>query len=144
MDLHDAAPVLVEGRIRIPYRWPAGRAGSRFLTLLRDEGRLIGLRCSRCRRVFVPPRARCLSCHVPCEEEVGVGPEGEVLAWTVSRRASPPAVLALVRLDGADTALLHVLQGVEPAAVRRGLRVRAVFAETRRGHITDLDGFRPL
>jgi uncharacterized OB-fold protein len=144
MDLHEGPPVMVEGRIRIPYRWPAGLAGSRFLALLRDEGRLMGLRCPRCRRVFVPPRTKCLWCHVSCEEEIGVGPEGEVLAWTVSRRASPPAVLALVRLDGADTALLHVLQGVAPTAVRRGLRVRAVFAETRRGHITDLDGFRPV
>jgi hypothetical protein len=144
MDLQGAAPVLVEGRIRIPYRWPAGRAGGRFLALLRDEGRLVGLRCSRCRRVFVPPRPRCLSCHVPCDEEVGVGPEGEVLAWTFARRASPPAVLALVRLDGADTALLHVLQGVELTALRSGQRVRAVFAEIRRGHITDLECFRPL
>jgi uncharacterized OB-fold protein len=144
MDLHDEPPVLVEGRIRIPYRWPAGRAGGRFLALLRDEGRLTGLRCSRCRRIFVPPRARCPSCHVPCEEEIGVGPEGEVRAWTVDRRVTPPVVLALVRLDGADTGLLHLLKGVEPTKIRRGLRVRAVLAETRRGQITDLDGFRPV
>ena len=40
--------------------------------------------------------------------------------------------------------LIRSKQGVEPTAARSGLRVRAVLAETRRGHITDLHGFRPL
>lgn len=128
--------VIVEGKIKIPYRWPAGRAGGRFLALLRDEGRLVGLRCPKCRRVSVPPKSRCLTCRVSGEEWVPVGPAGEVTTWTVSG----DRVFALVRLDGADTALLHILLDVK--APRTGMRVTAVLAEKRTGEITDLKGFR--
>ncbi|MBI2899837.1 MAG: OB-fold domain-containing protein [Planctomycetes bacterium] len=143
MNPEQVEPVAVEGRIRIPYRWPAGRAAGTFLSLLAAEGRLVGLRCPTCRRVAVPPTARCNSCRAACEEQVPVGPGGSVTTWTLSRRTSPPQILALVRLDGADTALLHRLIGLKPEDVRSGMRVEAVFEKDRRGSILDLAGFRP-
>jgi uncharacterized OB-fold protein len=123
-------PILVEGRIRIPYRWPAGRVGGRFLEILRDEGRFVGLRCPKCRTVTVPPRPRCLVCRVPSEDWVTVGPEGCVSTWT--RR--PQGIFALVRLDGADTAILHRLVDVDEP--RSGMRVAAVLEN-------GLHGFEP-
>lgn len=143
MNLSDVEPVAVEGRIRIPYRWPAGRVGGRFLSALRDQGRILGLRCPQCRHVAVPPRPRCLACRVPSDDWVAVGPEGEVVSWTVARGSAPPRTWVLVRLDGADTALAHVLLDTDPASVRCGLRVRAVLADPRAGQITDIAGFRP-
>ncbi|MBI5367077.1 MAG: OB-fold domain-containing protein [Planctomycetes bacterium] len=138
-------PRAVEGRIRIPYRWPAGRTAGAFLARLRDEGRLYGLRCPRCKQVAVPPRPRCLACRVPSEDWVAVGPEGELLSWTTAPAAParPAEVWALVRLDGADTALFHRLLDVPPDRLRVGLRVRADVASptVRRGAITDLIGF---
>ena len=65
-------------------------------------------------------------------------------AWTVSRRGPSPTLYALLRLDGADTALLHRLLDVEPDAVRSGMRVTAVLEQRRQGQITDIAGFRPL
>lgn len=137
MDLGKVDPVAVEGRIRIPYRWPAGRAGSLFLSVLASEGRLLGLRCPNCRRVSVPPTARCTRCRVECAEHVAVGPEGTVTTWTVS----DAGLFALVKLDGADTSLLHRLVGVGPDQARTGMRVRAVFEKDRTGSILDLQGF---
>lgn len=131
-------PIVIESRIKIPYRWPAGRAGGLFLSALRDEGRLVGLRCPSCRKVFVPPRPRCLTCKVACEEPVTVGPEGVVTTWT--RRGD--TVFILVTLDGADTALLHLL--AKSAEPQSGMRVRAVLAERRTGHIQDIQEFRPV
>ena len=144
MDLGQIEPIVVEGRIRISYRWPAGRAGGRFLTLLQAKGRVFGLRCPKCRKVTVPPRPRCSSCRTACEEWVPVGPDGTVTTWTICRRNPQPTVLALIRLDGADTALLHRLVEVEPETIRSGMRVTIVLAKERRGHITDLAGFRPV
>lgn len=66
-----------------------------------------------------------------------MGPEGEVTSWT----ASAGRILGLVKLDGADTALLHVLLASE---VHSGMRVRAVLAKERKGEITDIVGFEPL
>ena len=128
--MDNVEPVLVEGRIKIPYRWPAGAVGGRFLDVLRNEGRFVGLRCPSCRRVIVPPRPRCLACRVPSEDWVTVGPEGCVTTWT--RR--PAGVFALVRLDGADTAILHLLVDVDEP--HSGMRVTPVLRD-------GLLGFRP-
>jgi len=47
---------------------------------------------------------------------------------------------ALVRLDGADTVLLHRLLGTADI----GGRVRAVLRPRRAASILDLEGFEPL
>jgi uncharacterized OB-fold protein len=50
----------------------------------------------------------------------------------------------LVRLDGADTSLLHVLDAPGgPDAVRSGMRVRIRWAGDRTGAITDIACFEP-
>lgn len=142
MTISEVAPIAVEGRIVIPYRWPAGRVGGRFLEVLRDEGRLLGLRCPACGLVAVPPRPRCPACRAESDDWVPVGPQGTVTTFTVRRSTDPPEVLALIQLDGADTALLHRLLDIEPSAVRCGLRVAAALADERTGAIGDLAGFR--
>jgi uncharacterized OB-fold protein len=124
-------PVLVEGRIKIPYRWPAGKVAGRFLHVLQSEKRFEGLRCPKCGRVTVPPRPRCLGCRVTSEDRVTVGPDGIVTSWT--RR--PQGILALVRLDGADTSVLHRLLDVDEP--RSGMRVTPVLGD-------ELVGFRPV
>jgi len=129
--MKNVEPVLVEGRIRIPYRWPAGKVAGRFLSVLRNEKRFEGLRCPQCRKVTVPPRPRCLACRVASEDRVTVGPQGTVTTWT----RTPKGILALVRLDGADTAILHRLIDVDQP--HSGMRVSPVLED-------DLVGFRPV
>ncbi len=131
-------PVSVEGRIRIPYRWPAGRLGTHFLAALRDEGRILGLRCAACDVVHVPPRPSCIECGKTPSDWVPVGPGGTLRAWTLRGDAA----YGLVHLDGATTWMTHRLLSIDPLA--HGQRVVAVFAEARIGAITDLVGFRPL
>ena len=134
--------------LEYPYSRSVGPIIGRFMTSLRD-GHFCGIRTND-GRVLCPPTEYDPATGEELHEFVDVGPGGVVTtwAWVNAPRAKHPLdrpfAWALVRLDGADTALLHVLQGVEPTAVRRGLRVRGDLAETRRGHITDLDGFRPL
>jgi uncharacterized OB-fold protein len=129
--MEESEAVLVEGRIKIPYRWPAGSVGGRFLSVLREQKRFEGLRCPKCGKVTVPPRPRCFVCRVPSEDWVTVGPQGTVTTWT--RR--PQAIFALVKLDGADTAILHRLIDVDEP--RSGMRVVPVMED-------DLIGFRPV
>jgi uncharacterized OB-fold protein len=131
--------VIRESAIRIPFRYAAGEAGSRFLAALRDESRVLGGRCTSCGRVFVPLRSYCATCGSGTFEEIEVGPGGTVQAWTARADGT---VFALVRLDGADTALLHRLLA-DPARSRSGMRVRARFAAERRASILDIAGFEP-
>lgn len=128
-----------ESAVRIPFRYAAGAAGSRFLVALRDERRILGSRCVTCACVLAPMRAFCPICSGTDLEELEVGPAGVVQSWTTRQDGT---LFALVRLDGADTALLHRLLAV-PGRAHCGMRVRALFAAERRGSILDLEGFVP-
>jgi 3-hydroxybutyryl-CoA dehydratase len=140
---------VIEGKLALPYKYFAGRTGSRFLIALRDEKKILGVRCPRCARVYVPPRSTCE--RHPTErltEWVPVSASGVVTGFTVVRYAEPyqparpPYVLALVKLDGADTAFAHLVKGVPPAEMRVGMRVKAVFAKATTSTILDIEGFR--
>jgi uncharacterized OB-fold protein len=54
-----------------------------------------------------------------------------------------PFAYALIRLDGADTKLLHVVDAGAESAMKTGMRVRARWAEQTAGAITDIQAFVP-
>ena len=124
--------------INIPFRYAAGRAGGRFLAALRDEGRIFGTRCPACARILCPARSFCPICGGDTGEWVEVGPGGILVSWT---EIPGRGVYGLVHMDGADTALLHLLLA-ETSTWSIGARVSAVLARERRGSILDIQGFR--
>jgi len=139
----------VPGKLEIPYKYMAGKTGSKFLTALRDEKKILAMKCDQCNTVFVPPRSVCDRCYKRIDDWVEVGPKGTVTSFTVVRYwephmpVKPPFVMALIKLDGADTAMTHIISGVRPEDVKIGMRVEAVFAKERKARITDIDHFRP-
>ncbi len=130
---------VIEEGVSLTFRYAAGKTASRFLAALRDERRIYGTRCPQCRRVLVPARSFCPRCGVDTDEWVEVGPGGTLTAFTVR----DGQVFGLIRLDEADTDLVHRLGKAEPDAWRVGMRVEAVFAQARKGHILDIAYFRP-
>lgn len=117
-----------------------------FFTGLRD-GRIVGVRDSH-GAVHVPPVEFDPHTHEPLSELVevgsGTGIGGVVVTWTwvpEPTRINPldtPFAWALVRLDGADTALLLPLVVDGPEAVSSGMRVRIRWAAERVGSIHDI------
>lgn len=143
-------PLVFETRLLIPYRNYAGAVGSRFLRELRDHKRILGIRCPSCDRVYVPPRSTCYACFGQLRDWVQVGTTGTLISFTeVYYRESihpvtPPFMYGIVRLDKADTGLLHLLGEIDPGEAKIGMRVEAVFREGRQGSILDIRYFRPL
>jgi uncharacterized OB-fold protein len=142
---------IVEGKMALPYSYFAGRVGSRFITALRDQKKIRGIRCDKCNKVFVPPRQTCEKCLADIRDNwVDLGDTGEIVNFTVVRYADghlprkPPFVLAMIRLDGADTPLIHIVEGLEPEQVAIGRRVKAVFADETTSTILDIDHFEPV
>ncbi|MCP5000448.1 MAG: hypothetical protein GY933_17365 [Hyphomicrobiales bacterium] len=127
-----------EESIRIPFHFAAGRAGSRTLTSLRDDQKLLGSYCPACARTVVPVRSFCPICAGENLEEVELGPGAELISCTKTVQG----MFALVRSDGADNAMIYKLLG-EPGDFAIGMRLSPVFADERRGHISDLEGFVP-
>ncbi len=126
-----------EGAINIPFTYAAGTAGSRFLCALRDDREILGTRCRPCDRVYCPARAWCPQCGADELEWTPVGPRGVVVAVT---SVADKGTFGLVRLDGADTPMVHHLLG-EADVYAPGARVTARFALERTGSIRDIRGF---
>ncbi|MEU1187192.1 OB-fold domain-containing protein [Streptomyces sp. NPDC005859] len=134
------APLVVE----FPFTRSLGPVQSAFLTGLRERV-VLGVRTSD-GRTLVPPVEYDPVTADEIHDLVEVAPTGTVTTWAwnhAPRRGQPlatPFAWALVRLDGADTALLHAL---DADAVRTGMRVRVRWAEERTGAITDIACFEP-
>lgn len=134
--------------LQVPFRYSAGEVASRFLIALRDEEAIYGIRCPGCNKVYVPPRAICASCFRENTDWVKLSGEGKIESFTeihYSETTHPleaPFVMGIVKLDGADTGMLHLLKGASPADLKIGRRVKAVFADQRIGHIMDLSHFQ--
>lgn len=144
------APLVHQSQINVPYSWWAGDTASRFFVALRDEKKIMGTRCEKCSRTYVPPKKTCPVCFGENSAWVEVSCHGTVESYTVARRqlaALPrkvPVIFGLIRLDGADTAILHYLDDVAPEEIRMGMRVTACFASAPTGQITDITHFKPL
>jgi uncharacterized OB-fold protein len=121
-----SAPYLFE----YAYRRSLGPLLDRFLTGLR-EGRIEGVR-ARDGRVLVPPAESDEHGHAT-GEWVAVSDQGVVVTHA-------PPFWALIRLDGASTALLHRTDG----PVTSGMRVRARWRAERTGTIHDIECFEPV
>jgi uncharacterized protein len=118
--------------VRLHYQHSASAEESRYLRGLR-EGKLIGQRCPVCGKVYIPPRGACPVDGVPTTTDVELPDTGIVTTFCVvnvpfqGQRVPSPYVAASVLLDGADIAFQHLILGCEPAEVRMGMRVRAVW-----------------
>jgi hypothetical protein len=134
--------------LEYPYRRSVGPVLGRFFTALRD-GRLVGVK-TRAGRVLAPPAEYDPETGTAVSDEfVDVGPGGVVTTWSwVSKpRAKQPLdrpfAWALIRLDGADTAMLHAVDAGSPGAMKTGMRVVPRWRAERTGHIRDIECFQP-
>jgi len=128
--------------LEYPYSRTLGPVLGPFFTGLRD-GRILGIRCGS--RVICPPIEFDPETGATLEPDlVEVGPAGTVQSWTwiaEPTRKHPfqePFAFALVKLDGADTAMVHAVKAAGPQVISTGMRVRAQFHEKRSGAITDV------
>jgi uncharacterized OB-fold protein len=148
--------LIMPGAWNLPFRHTAGRFASRFFRELRDNKKIFGVRCPDCRRVLLPPRPLCERCLASIDEWVEVGQQGTLEAFTICYvpflgLPPPPIATIMVKLDGADGCLSHVLGGVDlsdvdkaPELVKIGMRVEVVWRDERKGEISDIEYFRPV
>lgn len=133
--------------LELPYRRSVGPVVGAFFTALRDQ-QVLGSRTAA-GRVLVPPLEYDPDTGDAVDDVVAVGSAGTVSTWAwvaEPMRKHPlqqPFAWVMVRLDGADTDLVHALDVPGPDAVATGMRVQVRWAEERRGHITDIACFEP-
>jgi hypothetical protein len=134
--------------ISFDYTRSLGPVLGQFMTALKSR-RILGSRGAD-GRVHAPPFEYDPQTFDPPGELVEVGPEGTVVSWTWTehpREGQPldrPFGWAMIRLDGADTTMLHAVDAASASALRTGLRVRPRWAAEPVGHIRDITCFEPI
>lgn len=138
------------------YAYTAGQAYSKFLEGLKEK-KIIGRKCYKCGRVYVPPRMYCDDCFRPTDEWVEVKDEGVVetvvasfISWT-RERLENPEIVGVIRLfpsndkDWVFPGLFHRIcanfDDVKNMSLF-GKRVKAVWKEQREGSVNDIECFK--
>jgi hypothetical protein len=138
-----SAPYVLE----YTYRRSVGPVLGRFLAGLR-EGRIFGAR-TPAGRVLVPPSEYDPETSEPLGDLVEVGQAGVVTTWCWVEAPRPrhplasPFAWALVKLDGADTPMLHAVDAGPMGAMSTGMRVRVRWRKERAGELADIACFEP-
>ena len=139
----------VRGEMPVAFHYTPGVGNAAFFEALRARGAFLGSRCDACAVTYLPARIFCERCFAALGPGVECGPGGTLESYTVAHvdvdeaTMQEPVTVGLVRLDGADTVLLHRLLGAEDWDI--GMRVEASLrpAGERVGSILDVEGFRP-
>lgn len=121
---------------------------SRFFKEVVANQKLYATRCTNCHKVWMPPRGHCPNCYT-ATEWVPLSGKGTVVSCAYCYHAPGvrvaealgdlPFVLAVIKLDGADTGFLHAVRPKEArmGGIKTGTRVKPVFMEKRTGTIAD-------
>lgn len=146
---HEIVTTLVP--LGFTYKNRVGQAVERYIRAL-GEKKILGARCPKCRKVYVPPRTACGGCAARVSEAdfVEVSPEGTLEGWTEAhvrvetgefQALATPQILGLIRLKGVDSLVTAVVRPGGGHPIARGAPVRAVWKEPAEGSLGDLEAF---
>jgi uncharacterized OB-fold protein len=144
IDPHEP-PLSAPLKLSFDYTRSVGPLLSQFFTALRER-RIVGVRGSD-GRVHVPPAEFDPVTYERLTEIVPVGGVGTVVSWTwqpaplAGQPLQRPFAWALIKLDGADTPLLHAVDAGSSDAISTGARVHAHWVDEPVGAITDIAYF---
>ena len=144
---HREPPLSAPLTLSFDYTRSVGPTLGEFFTALRER-RVLGVRGSD-GRVHVPPTEYDPVTYEPLGEMVPVSAVGTVVSWTwqpdriEGQPLDRPFAWALIKLDGADTPLLHAVDvgAAGPSAISTGARVHVHWADETVGAITDIAYF---
>ncbi len=58
------------GIIKVPYKHTAGAYVEKFITEIGKNNKIFGVKCPKCKKVYVPPKMICFECFEKMEEWV--------------------------------------------------------------------------
>jgi uncharacterized protein len=129
------------------YTRSLGPTLARFFEGLRER-KIVGAKTAS-GKVVVPPTPHDPETGEDIAELVDLPDTGVVTTWawvTSPRPKHPlqkPFAWALVKIDGADTAMLHAVDAGEESKMSTGMKVKARWVDEPQGSILDLECFEP-
>ena len=137
--------------IPLEYHYTAGVAGEEFRRELRDNGRFLVSKCSKCKSTYIPARMYCPSCFIEMKDQFPIDKPGYVYSFTSVNRdrsgaeTNSPITVGLVKFEGVKGGIVHFLD-VDPDQVSIGMKVKPSLKNQseRTGAITDVRAFKPV
>lgn len=129
--------------IKINYKYTMGGQSKFFLEVMNNK-KLLGTKCTKCGKTWMPPRINCSDCYTPANwielKQTGTIQVSTIVWYTTSAFIKAiPYGIGFIKLDGAETSLLQGIfsENLVPSKIKKGQRVRAVFSKEREGKMTD-------
>jgi uncharacterized OB-fold protein len=138
--------------IPLEFHYTAGVAGEEFRRELRDNGRFLVSKCSKCKSTYIPARMYCPSCFIEMKDQFPIDKPGYVYSFTSVNRdragadTDSPRTVGLVKFEGIKGGIVHLLDVDDPDRVSIGMKVTPSLKNSpeRTGAITDILAFKPV
>ena len=133
--------------LEFTYTRTYGEVLSKFFTELKDQ-KVLGIKGSQ-GQVICPPLEYDPQTSESLSEFVELTDTGVVTTWSWVNEPMDKHPLdkafawALVKIDGADTAMLHAVDAGDKANMKSGMKVKIRWADERVGNIRDIACFEP-
>ncbi|MBI4833363.1 MAG: Zn-ribbon domain-containing OB-fold protein [Planctomycetes bacterium] len=140
-----------KGNMPVEYIYTAGLAGERFFREIRDKEKLMGTVCSKCRKLYLPPRLYCESCFKTLDKWKPVPKKGTIQTFTISytdmngMALLEPIIVAFITFKGITGGILHKIGEARLEEIKIGMNVVPVYNEPKKrtGSILDIKYFIP-
>ncbi|MFW9946725.1 MAG: Zn-ribbon domain-containing OB-fold protein [Candidatus Odinarchaeota archaeon] len=144
-----------KGLIRAEFNFWVGQYLDKFYDNLENK-KVIGNKCPKCSRVFVPPRKICGKCNevIPLEKNwVDLPETGTLKNYTIThykindrafRKVKKPQIIGMIQIDGSNTAIIYRLLDLEPNEIKLGMKLKVEWEEKTKGDPSDIKGFVKL
>jgi uncharacterized OB-fold protein len=144
--------VTTKGFVRADFSFWVGLYMDKFYDALENK-QIIGNKCPKCKKVFVPPRKICGECNETITLDnnwVDLPDRGKLLNYTITsyrvndraaRKAKKSQIIGMVRIDGSDTAIVYRLLKMEPEEVKIGMNLKIEWEKMTKGGPSDIKGF---
>jgi uncharacterized OB-fold protein len=141
-------PIKVDGNFPVYFRYTLGIAGEKFFREIKDNGKLVASRCTKCNLNYLPPRIYCERCMSKLDDYIQVESVGTVNTCTIchedsdGRTLTEPVTVAMIRFPNAHGGLVHKVKG----NISIGDKVRPVLKDKseRTGSILDISFFEKV
>ncbi|MFQ6065277.1 MAG: Zn-ribbon domain-containing OB-fold protein [Candidatus Bathyarchaeia archaeon] len=105
-----------------------------------EKGRIMGIRCKKCGRLYFPPRADCADCLSSDIEWIPLSGRGKLITYTTAHFApagfEAPYTLALAELEEGVRVFTRVSREIKEDEIKIGMNVRLVPVKLSNERIT--------
>ena len=140
---------------RIPYNWSMGPYSGSLFIEMKENKKIWGIRCPKCKKLLFPPEAMCGYCFTELKDEwEEIGDEGTLVQFTkagmpifdnrTGQYAFSERPLSNIKFDKGPY-IMHWLEEKDLEKLHLGMRVKAVWREQGRGRgYEDIMYFRTI